>query len=525
MGNHGVMRNYRVGRDRRFRRHCRSGLTLVELLVVVAVIAILATIILPAIMQARSAARRTQCGSNLKQLAQAVQGFHERMGCLPVYWGSMRGGNGEKFGGWLLHLLPDLDQQALFDAIPPEGTLVVSSMTITVPQITRTSVPTGRTLPAIPASADYNPGQWVETVTTNTVIAYDGSGNAYPLTTSSTTRQLVGARGEPGRAGGPEMIIVETITGPPVSVTISGTNPPRGVSPEYGPLTASASVPMLVDAEDPSPLRSPAGPSSNQLANSPLTNYLLNAHVFTRFSGPRVPFGQPNAGFFPEPLFAPIPNAGPPRGATTWDHVHSGNFVPQVPPGHTPPAPAAYGPMGRRLEHVTDGLTNTIIAAEAMRQCDAFQVYRYAFFPTGPSGAATPFNEHGFGILPSLRSGKNGEWSVTRQPLITARGNTLMFQTQPRPQECNKTRVQALHGNFLMTAMADGSVRAISSLVERREPIGVTACGRLNFGTTFFGSDAAGAGRADITDGVWDMLMLPSDGGVLANTGEIGREK
>jgi hypothetical protein len=76
-----------------------------------------------------------------------------------------------------------------------------------------------------------------------------------------------------------------------------------------------------------------------------------------------------------------------------------------------------------------------------------------------------------------------------------------------------------------MTAMADGSVRAISSLVERREPIGVTACGRLNFGTTFFGSDAAGAGRADITDGVWDMLMLPSDGGVLANTGEIGREK
>lgn len=181
--------------------------------------------------------------------------------------------------------------------------------------------------------------------------------------------------------------------------------------------------------------------------------------------------------------------------------------------------------MGCRFEHVTDGLTNTIIAAEAMRQCDAFQAYRYAFFPTGPSGTATPFNEHGFGILPSLRSGTNGAWSVTRESGITAVGNTFMFQTQPRLQECNTTRVQALHGNFLMTAMADGSVRAISSLVSRREPIGVTACGRLNFGTTFFGSDAAGAGRADLTDGVWDMLMLPRDGGVLANTGEIGRER
>ena len=506
-------------------RRRRPGMTLIELLVVVAIIAILASLLLPAILQARGAARKAQCEGNLKQLAQAVQTFHHRNGSLPVYWGAMQGGNGEKFGGWLLHLLPDLDQQTLYDSIPAEGTLVVSSTTIQVPQITRTTVATGRMLPAIPASSDYSPGQWVETVTSSTITSFDGSGNSFQQTITGTVRELVGARGDPGRAGGPEMIVVETITGPPVSVTISGTNPPRGVSPEYGPRTAAAALPVLLDAEDPSPLRSPSGTSSNQLANSPLTNYLLNAHVFTKFSGPRETGGTPNAGSFPPPLFAPVPNAGPPRGATTWDHVHSGNFVPVVPGGETPPPPASYGPIGRRFEHVTDGLSNTILAAEAMRQCDAMQSYRYAFFPTGPSGTATPFNEHAFGILPSLRSGTNGAWSVTREPLSTARGNTFMFQTQPRLHECNTTRVQALHGNFLMTAMADGSVRAISSLVSRREPIGVNSCGRLNFGTTFFGPDAAGA--TSLQDGIWDMLMLPNDppGNVLANTGEIGREK
>ncbi|MFM9010912.1 MAG: DUF1559 domain-containing protein, partial [Planctomycetota bacterium] len=141
-------------------RRSRSAVTLIELLVVIAIVGILASLLLPAILQSRSAGRKAQCAANLKQLAQATQSFHDRMNCLPVYWGAMKGGGGEVFGGWLLHLLPDLDQQAAYDRVVPYGTLAVAPNLTTVTtstswQDTVSSVPTGRMLPARPPSDDY----------------------------------------------------------------------------------------------------------------------------------------------------------------------------------------------------------------------------------------------------------------------------------------------------------------------------------------------------------------------------------
>lgn len=99
----------------------RGGFTLIELLVVIAIIAILIALLLPAVQQAREAARRTQCKNNLAQMALAILNYEMAHEVLPPGSVNLEGPIETVAEGyhisWTVSLLPYLDQQPLFSEI------------------------------------------------------------------------------------------------------------------------------------------------------------------------------------------------------------------------------------------------------------------------------------------------------------------------------------------------------------------------------------------------------------------------
>ncbi len=97
------------------------GFSLIEFLVVLAVIAMLLSLLLPAMNGAREAARRSQCANNLKQIGLALNNYHEATNAFPPGWVSLRSpGTGADAGpgwGWLPMMLPMMEQRSTYDMI------------------------------------------------------------------------------------------------------------------------------------------------------------------------------------------------------------------------------------------------------------------------------------------------------------------------------------------------------------------------------------------------------------------------
>ena len=91
------------------RAHVKIGFTLVELLVVITIIGILIALLLPAVQAAREAARRMQCGNNMKQTMLAMHLYHESKTVFPV--GASETGPNNAWVTWSAYLLPFLEQE------------------------------------------------------------------------------------------------------------------------------------------------------------------------------------------------------------------------------------------------------------------------------------------------------------------------------------------------------------------------------------------------------------------------------
>lgn len=116
----------------RLPRKRRRGFTLIELLVVIAIIAVLIALLLPAVQQAREAARRTQCRNNLKQIGLALHNYHDTALCFPAAYlvnpntDAVMGtpnANGDNGPGWtaLFAILPQIEQANLYNAFNKNG--------------------------------------------------------------------------------------------------------------------------------------------------------------------------------------------------------------------------------------------------------------------------------------------------------------------------------------------------------------------------------------------------------------------
>jgi prepilin-type N-terminal cleavage/methylation domain-containing protein/prepilin-type processing-associated H-X9-DG protein len=167
-----------VDADSRRRDVGRLGLTLVELVVVMAIIGLLVALLIPAVQSAREASRRAQCSNKLRQISFACLNYESAHGALPPGYCDVRQG-----GSFLAAILPQMDQvdrynQFLNPSIPydsPEGAEVRKHFSLLV-------CPSDRSGTLTPTTTNYNGnfGTGVQVHGSNGLFRYYRSYDHFP---------------------------------------------------------------------------------------------------------------------------------------------------------------------------------------------------------------------------------------------------------------------------------------------------------------------------------------------------------